>query len=126
LMLLFCQIPAAGFDLTRLSDYGVLGLVLAAVMYSLNNVANALKAALEKRATDARDDLASERVARQAFEVRMTSIQESLIKAVGELSDKVGMKMESINQLTMTIRELFELVHEVKKDTRQVAERVKP
>jgi hypothetical protein len=125
-MLLFCQIPAAGFDLTRLSDYGVLGLVLAAVMYSLNNVANALKAALEKRATDARDDLASERVARQAFEVRMTSIQESLIKAVGELSDKVGMKMESINQLTMTIRELFELVHEVKKDTRQVAERVKP
>jgi hypothetical protein len=125
-MLLFCQIPAAGFDLTRLSDYGVLGLVLAAVMYSLNNVANALKAALEKRATDARDDLASERTARQAFEVRMTSIQESLIKAVGELSDKVGMKMESINQLTMTIRELFELVHEVKKDTRQVAERVKP
>lgn len=125
-MLLFCQIPAAGFDLTRLSDYGVLGLVLAAVMYSLNNVANALKAALEKRATDARDDLASERVARQAFETRMTSIQESLIKAVGELSDKVGMKMESINQLTMTIRELFELVHEVKKDTRQVAERVKP
>lgn len=125
-MLLFCQIPAAGFDLTRLSDYGVLGVVLVAVMYSLNNVANALKAALEKRATDARDDLAMERTARQAFEVRMTSIQESLIKAVGELSDKVGMKMESINQLTMTIRELFELVHEVKKDTRQVAERVKP
>ena len=124
--MLFSQAVTTGFDITRLSDYGVLGIMLAAVMYSLNNVANALKAALEKRASDARDDLAAERTARQAFEVRMTSIQESLIKAVGELSDKVGMKMESINQLTMTIRELFDLVHEVKRETKQAVERAKP
>lgn len=117
-MPLFLQ---ASFDMTRLTDYGVTGLMLGVTLLTLRSIALAYRKTLEDGRIDARNDLATERKARQDFEARVTTILDQLVKTTAELTKQVGQKREAIDQLSAVITDLVSLVNGLKGRTSQGA-----
>jgi hypothetical protein len=117
-ILLGQTVPHAGFDITRLADYGVLGMMLLAVMYSLKSVQIALVKSLEDRTADANANLGIERKARQEFEARVTVILDQIVKTTEGLVAQVGQKREAIDQLAGIIGELVQLIHSLKREVK--------
>ena len=102
------------FDVTRLADYGVLGIMLAGAIMALRAGTLRFLKTLEDGRADARSDLQTERNARQNFEARITVILDQLVKTTAALSDQVGQKRESIDQLSHVITELVAMVQQLK------------
>lgn len=113
MMLLFAE--GASFDVTRLTDYGAVGLMLALVVFAYNQSQKKLQQVYELRIADMMAELTLERSLRQGFETRITNILDAITKAVGGLTTQVGQKREAIDQLAAVITELVSIVNSIKK-----------